>query len=64
MLIDSIQISDPFWTVFRTIFFLSLMGHFNARLGPYSVNFTFNDHTNRNGEKIFELIEEYDFFCK
>ena len=38
------------------------MGDFNARLGPDSVNFTFNDHTNRNGEKLFDLMEEYDLF--
>ena len=62
MLIDSIQISDPFWTVFRPIIFVSLMGDFNARLGPDLVNFTFNDHTNRNGEKLFDLMEEYDIF--
>ena len=38
------------------------MGDFNARLGPDSVNFTFNDHTNRNDEKHFYLMEEYGLF--
>ena len=38
------------------------MGDFNARLGPDSVNFTLNDHTNCNGEKHFDLMQDYDLF--
>ena len=38
------------------------MSDFNAWLGSDSVNFTFNDTTNRNSEKPFDLIEEYKLF--
>ena len=60
---------DRFYSDLRSVLdsvpphnFLSVMGDFNARLGPDSVNFTFNDQTNRNGEKLFDLMEEYDLF--
>ena len=38
------------------------MGDFNARLVSDLVNFTFNDNTNRNGEKLFDLMDEYNLF--
>ena len=34
----------------------------NAKLGPPDVNFSYNDHTNRNGEKLLEYMEEYNLF--
>ena len=60
---------DKFYSYLRSVLdsvpphnFLSVMGDFNARLGPDSVNFTFNEDTNRNGEKLADLIEEYELF--
>ena len=60
---------DQFYSDLRSVLenvpphnFLSIMGDFNARLGPDLVNFTFNNETNRNGEKLFDLMEEYNLF--
>ena len=60
---------DSFYSDLRSVMenipphnFLAIMGDFNAKLGPDSVNFTFNDHTNRNGEKLIDFMEEYNLF--
>ena len=60
---------DQFYSDLRSVLenvpphnFLSIMGDFNARLGSDLVNFTFNNDTNRNGEKLFDLMEEYNLF--
>ena len=42
--------------------FVAVMGDFNAKLGPNAVNFTFNDQTNRNGEKLVDFMEEHCLF--
>lgn len=60
---------DQFYTDLRSIteniplhnlFILS--GDMNAKLGPPDVNFSFDKHTNRNGEKLLDYIEEYNLF--
>ena len=60
---------DSFYSDLRSVMenipphnFLAIMGDLNAKLGPDSVNFTFNDHTNRNGEKLTDFMEEYNLF--
>ena len=60
---------DQFYSDLRSVLesvpphnFLSVMGDFNARLGSDLVNFIFNDNTNRNGEKLFDLMDEYNLF--
>ena len=35
------------------------MGDFNARVGSTDGRFTFHDETNRNGEKLVELTQEF-----
>ena len=40
--------------------FLSLLGDFNARLGPEDALFTYNLETNRNGEKLVDFMEEFN----
>ena len=42
--------------------FFILAGDMNAKLGPDDVKFTYNDKTNRNGEKLLEYMEEYNLF--
>lgn len=42
---------------------LFVPGDFNAKLGPNDVKFTFNKETNRNGEKLLDLMEEYNLFA-
>ena len=60
---------DEFYTDLRSVMesipphnFVSILGDFNAKLGPDTVNFTFNDKTNRNGEKLVDFMEEYSLF--
>ena len=37
---------------------LLLCGDFNAKLGPMDAHFTYHDDTNRNGEKLADIITE------
>lgn len=60
---------DNFYSNLRSVLdqvpahnFLLITGDFNARLGPTDTKFTYNHHTNRNGEKLIELMEEYNLF--
>ena len=39
--------------------FLVIAGDFNAQIGPLDALFTYNKETNRNGEKLVDLVEEY-----
>ncbi|XP_066916214.1 craniofacial development protein 2-like [Clytia hemisphaerica] len=39
--------------------FVSIAGDFNAKLACPDVSFSFNKHTNRNGEYLLDLIDEY-----
>ena len=39
--------------------FLLIPGDFNARLGPDDAKFTFHSETNRNGEYLVDLMEEF-----
>ena len=55
---------DEFYADLRSVMenipshnFVSILGDFNAKLGPDAVNFTFNDKTNRNEGKLFDLME-------
>ena len=40
--------------------FLSIPGDFNAKLGPDDAKFTFHSETNRNGEFLNDLMEEFN----
>ena len=40
--------------------FLVLPGDFNAKLGPDDAKFTFNTATNRNGEYLLDLMDEFN----
>ena len=40
--------------------FVLLPGDFNAKLGPDDAQFTFNNETNRNGELLLDLMEEFN----
>ena len=42
--------------------FLSIPGDFNAQLGPDDAKFTFHSETNRNGELLIDLMEEFNLF--
>merc|ERR1712015_151746 len=42
---------------------LTLLGDFNAKMGPDIQKFTFNKSTNRNGELLSDLLDEYNLFC-
>ena len=44
-------------------FFISL-GDLNAKLTSPDVNFSYDNETNRNGDKLLEYMEEFNlFFC-
>ena len=43
---------------------LLIPGDFNAKIGPPDAKFTFNNLTNRNGEKLFDLIDTNTSFMK
>lgn len=40
--------------------FLLIPGDFNAKLGPDDAKFTFHTETNRNGEHLVDLMEEFN----
>ena len=42
---------------------LAVLGDFNAKLGPDDQKFTYNTTTNRNGEFLSDLMEEFSLFC-
>ena len=42
--------------------FFILLGDLNAKLSSPDVNFSYDDVTNRNGEKLIEYMEEYSLF--
>ena len=42
---------------------LAVLGDFNAKLGPDDQKFTYNTSTNRNGEFLSDLMEEFSLFC-
>ena len=42
--------------------FLTIAGDLNAKLGPEDVPFTFNTVTNRNGEMLLQIIDEFELF--
>ena len=42
--------------------FVAICGDFNAKLGPDVVPFTFNSATNRNGNLLLNLMEEFNLF--
>ena len=39
--------------------FVTIAGDFNAKVGTEDANFSFNPSTNRNGEKLLDLAEEF-----
>ena len=39
--------------------FLVIAGEFNAQIGPLDALFSYNKETNRKGEKLVDLVEEY-----
>jgi len=40
----------------------SIVGDFNAKLTYPDVSFSFNKVTNRNGEYLLDLLQEFDLF--
>ena len=42
--------------------FLSIAGDFNAKLGPDDAAFTYDTKTNRNGEMLLSLLDEFNLF--
>ena len=42
---------------------LAVLGDLNAKLGPEDQKFTYNTSTNRNGELLSDLMEEFNLFC-
>ena len=42
---------------------LAVLGDFNAKLGPEEQKFTYNSSTNRNGELLSDLMDEFSLFC-
>ena len=42
---------------------LAVLGDLNAKLGPEEQKFTYNTATNRNGELLSDLMEEFSLFC-
>ena len=42
---------------------LAVLGDFNAKLGPDVQRFTYNESTNRNGDLLIDLMDEYNLFC-
>ena len=42
---------------------LAVIGDFNAKLGPDVQRFTYNESTNRNGDLLVDLMDEYNLFC-
>ena len=42
---------------------LAVLGDLNARLGPEDQKFTYNTSTNRNGELLSDLMDEFNLFC-
>ena len=42
--------------------FLVIAGDLNAKLGPKDVRYTYNNETNRNGEHLIDLMEEFNLF--
>jgi len=42
-----------------TFLLFLLAGDFNSKIGPKDTLFTYNSDTNRNGEKLIDLIQEF-----
>ena len=42
--------------------FLVISGDLNAKLGPENARFTYNQETNRNGERLIDFMEEFNLF--
>ena len=60
---------EEFYSTLRSVLdqvprhnFLSILGDMNAKLGPDDAKFAYDDRTNRNGEMLIDLMEEYDLF--
>ena len=63
------NVMEKFYSTLRSVLdqvprhnFLSLLGDMNAKLGPDDVKFAYDDRTNRNGEMLLDLMEEYDLY--
>ena len=41
---------------------LTILGAFNAKLGPDDAKFTFHTETNRNRELLVDFMEEFNLF--
>ena len=52
-----------YYLTFLHITFLQFSAILNAKLGPDVQKFTFNETTNRNGELLIDLVDEYNLFC-
>ena len=60
---------DEFYTSLKNLLnnipkhnFLAIAGDFNAKLAAPDVLFSYNKESNRNGDHLVNLIEEYDLF--
>ena len=42
---------------------LAVLGNFNAKIGPDVQKFSYNESTNRNGELLTDLMDEFNLFC-
>ena len=42
---------------------LAVLGDFNAKLGPEEQKLIYNPPTNRNGEHLSDLMDEFSLFC-
>ena len=67
---SSIEDMNAFYADLRSVLsnvpahnILAVLGDFNAKLGPDVQKFTFNETTNRNGELLIDLVDEYNLFC-
>ena len=60
---------EDFYTTLRSTIesvpahnFLLIPGDFNAKLGPADAKFTFHSETNRNGDHLVDLMEEFNLY--
>lgn len=67
---SSLEDMDSFYSDLKSVLesvpqhnILALLGDFNAKLGPEDQKFTYNSETNRNGELLLDLMEEFNLFC-
>ena len=65
-----IEDMDTFYADLRSVLsnvpahnILAVLGDFNAKIGPDVQKFSYNESTNRNGELLTDLMDEYNLFC-